>query len=165
MPHNLELKAADRDPAATLAAALAAGAVDQGRLHQRDTYFAVKRGRLKLRQEAGSPPLLIAYERTGDPGSWRSEYYLIRVDDAGTALVALTAVCGVTAIVVKQRHLLIWETVRIHLDEVAGVGSFVELEAVGGDADAFAHIRKRLRIRDADLIESSYGPTPGDAQS
>jgi adenylate cyclase class IV len=54
---NLELKASDPDPAATLAAALALGATDQGTLHQRDTYFHVRPGpahpRLKLRE---APP-------------------------------------------------------------------------------------------------------------
>ena len=36
---NLVLKAIDPDPAATLAVALAHGAVDRGVLRQRDTYF------------------------------------------------------------------------------------------------------------------------------
>ena len=43
---------------------------------------------------------------------------------------------GVDVVVEKRRHLLLWETVRIHLDEVTGLGSFVELEAVAGpDSD------------------------------
>ena len=49
---NLELKATDPDPAATLEAALALGAADQGTLHQRDTYFHAVQGRLKLREAA-----------------------------------------------------------------------------------------------------------------
>jgi adenylate cyclase class 2 len=45
---NVELKAHDPDPAGTLARSLAAGAEDRGLLRQRDTYFAVAHGRLKL---------------------------------------------------------------------------------------------------------------------
>ena len=48
---NVELKAHDPDPARTLERALAAGARDEGLLRQRDTYFHVAAGRLKLREE------------------------------------------------------------------------------------------------------------------
>ena len=50
---NLEIKAIDADPPATLQAALEFGAEDQGWLHQRDTYFHAVQGRLKLRE---APP-------------------------------------------------------------------------------------------------------------
>ena len=50
---------------------------------------------------------------------------------AGAAtLAALSETLGVDVVVEKRRHLLLWETVRIHLDEVTGLGSFLELEAV-----------------------------------
>jgi adenylate cyclase class IV len=45
-------------------------------------------------------------------------------------------VCGArcrdrhTRVVAKRRHLLLWEGVRIHLDEVERLGTFIELEAV-----------------------------------
>ena len=48
---NVELKAHDPEPARTLERALAAGARDEGLLRQRDTYFTVAHGRLKLREE------------------------------------------------------------------------------------------------------------------
>ena len=60
---NVELKAHDPDPARTLERALAAGAEDRGVLRQRDTYFAVAHGRLKLREEEPGGATLIAYER------------------------------------------------------------------------------------------------------
>jgi adenylate cyclase, class 2 len=53
---NIELKVRDRDPGGSLAASGALGAEDRGLLVQRDTYFAVARGRLKLREEDGSVP-------------------------------------------------------------------------------------------------------------
>ena len=51
---NVELKAADRDPEATAARCLALGATDRGELHQTDTYFLARRGRLS--SAPTSPP-------------------------------------------------------------------------------------------------------------
>lgn len=48
---NIELKAHDRDPEATLKACLELGASDRGFIWQRDTYFEVPCGGLKLREE------------------------------------------------------------------------------------------------------------------
>ena len=64
---NVELKARDADPAATLERALALGATDEGVLAQRDTYFGRAKGRLKLReQEGGTEFGLGANVYTGD---------------------------------------------------------------------------------------------------
>ena len=70
---NVELKAHDPDPARTLERALAAGARDEGLLRQRDTYFHVAAGRLKLREEDPGGATLIAYERPDDGGRARVE--------------------------------------------------------------------------------------------
>ena len=64
---NLELKAIDPDPAATLQAALAPGARDEGTLEQRDTYFHAVQGRLKLREAPPNPAELISYARADRP--------------------------------------------------------------------------------------------------
>ncbi len=58
---NVELKAVDPDPARTLERALASGATDEGVIVQRDTYFRVASGRLKLREEEPGEAHLIAY--------------------------------------------------------------------------------------------------------
>ena len=66
--------------------------------------------------------------------------------------------------VAKERRLLLWEgSVRIHLDAVEGLGTFVELEAVAGpgsdlarEHDQVARLRDALGIRDAALVEGSY---------
>src|SRR4051794_17750780 len=146
---NVELKAVDRDPAATLARASAAGAQDHGTLVQTDTYFVVAHGRLKLREQEGAPAQLIAYERPDDAGVRLSRYHLIDVADPETARTGLGATCGVRVVVAKRRRLLSWENVRIHLDEVEGLGFFVELEAVAGpDADLGAEHAKVDRLRE-----------------
>ena len=160
---NVELKAHDPDPDGTLERALAAGAQDHGVLLQRDTYFTVAQGRLKLREEEPGGATLIAYRRPDEAREHVSSYRLVPVADPEPLRDALGAVGGVAAVVVKRRRLLLWETVRIHLDDVRGLGTFVELEAVAAaDSDLtrehaqVAELRERLGIGDAALREGSY---------
>src|SRR6202035_1781297 len=124
---NLELKAVDRDPEATLAGCLALGAVDQGVLVQRDTYFGARHGRLKLREEDGSPEL-IAYRRADAEGPTESVYVVAPVDAAASE--ALDSALDTVVVVAKRRRLLLWEGVRVHLDDVEDLGMFIEFEAV-----------------------------------
>ena len=171
---NVELKAHDPDPARTLERALAAGAEDRGLLRQRDTYFAVAGGRLKLREEEPGGATLIAYERPDDAAERVSSYRLVPVPDPAALRAALAAANGVAVEVVKRRRLLMWESVRIHLDEVDGLGSFVELEAVAGpesdltrERTQVAQLRAALEIRDGALVEGSYADAlaaPPDAE-
>jgi homotetrameric cytidine deaminase len=160
---NVELKARDRDPGRTLEAALGLGAEDRGEISQRDTYFAAGRGRLKLREQQPGDAELIAYERPNETHARTSEYRRVSVPDPQALREALGAVHDTPAVVEKRRRLLVWDGVRIHLDEVAGIGSFVELEAVApDDSDLSAEhrkverLRERLRIEDADLVAQSY---------
>ena len=160
---NVELKAHDPDPARTLERALAAGARDEGLLRQRDTYFHVAAGRLKLREEDPGGATLIAYQRPDEAAERVSSYRLVAVPDADALRSALAAANGIDVVVVKRRHLLMWETVRIHLDEVRGLGSFLELEAVaepGSDLarehGQVARLRELLEIPDDALREGSY---------
>ena len=135
---NVELKTRDADPAATFERALALGASDEGVLTQRDTYFARARGRLKLREQAGGSEAgarLIAYVRPDHAEARTSAYRLAEVGDPAALFDALDAALGTLVVVDKRRRLLLYENVRIHLDEVDGLGSFVELEAVA-DADS-----------------------------
>jgi homotetrameric cytidine deaminase len=156
---NVELKAVDPDPARTLERALALGASDEGVLVQRDTYFRVGSGRLKLREEEPGEAHLISYVRPDDADVRVSSYRVVPAPE-GT-LEALTETLGVDVVVEKRRHLLLWETVRIHLDEVTGLGSFIELEAVAEDDSELtreraqvAHLREELGI--VELLEGSY---------
>ena len=160
---NVELKAHDPDPARTLERALAAGARDEGLLRQRDTYFTVAAGRLKLREEDPGGATLIGYQRPDAGGERVSAYRLVAVPDPEAMRAALADANGIDVVVVKRRHLLLWETVRIHLDEVRGLGSFLELEAVAApgsdlrrEREQVAHLREALDIPDEALREGSY---------
>lgn len=160
---NLEIKAVDPDPHATLEAALSFGADDQGVLHQRDTYFHAVTGRLKLREAPPRPAELIAYARAELRGPKVSHYRVVPVADHLALLDALTDSLGVRCVVEKARRLLRWRNVRIHLDRVAGLGHFVELEAVattpGGlevERDRVEQLCTALGIGDERLVAQGY---------
>jgi homotetrameric cytidine deaminase len=161
---NVELKAVDRDPEATAARVAALGAVPTGVLEQHDTYFPTRNGRLKLRRDgSGGAGELIAYRRPDDSDATESEYVLVPVSGADTLAEALDGALGTVVVVSKRRRLFMWEGVRIHLDEVQELGSFIEFEAVlpeAGDAEAarakVERLRAQLGIEDDALVAVGY---------
>ena len=167
---NIELKARDPDPAGTLDRALAFGARDAGEIRQRDTYFAGAHGRLKLREQEPGDDELIQYHREEAAEARTSEYRRLPVPDAGALREVLDAAHGTLVVVDKRRRLLLWENVRIHLDEVETLGSFVELEAVAEQGSDLSEehskverLREQLGIAAADLVASSYSDLLLDA--
>jgi homotetrameric cytidine deaminase len=160
---NLELKARDADPRRSLERAVAIGAEDRGEIAQRDTYFARVRGRLKLREQTPGATELVEYRRADSTDPHPSAYRIVPVGDAAALLDALDSALGTLVTVEKRRRLLVWNGVRIHLDEVEGLGSFLELEAVaepGSDLvderEKLERLRGELRIEDAALVAASY---------
>lgn len=160
---NIELKARCRDPDASLKACLELGAREIGTIWQRDTYFVVSRGGLKLREERPGGAHLIQFSRAEEPQQRESRYRIAEVTDAAALLPVLADALGIWVTVVKQRHLLLWNTVRIHLDEVEKLGSFIELEAVAPkDSDlsreyeSVAQLRDVLQITDDRLEARGY---------
>ncbi|MEA2330050.1 MAG: hypothetical protein QOH58_188 [Thermoleophilaceae bacterium] len=170
---NIEIKARDADPRRSLDLALALGAEDRGELTQRDTYFAGARGRLKLREQTPGEPELIQYRRPDAEGPRASEYRIVPVADVESLRAALDAALGTLVVIEKRRRLLLADNVRIHLDEVEGLGSFLELEAVTApgaeDLEAeharVGRLREQLGIGDERLVAASYSDllldTPG----
>ena len=163
MGRNIELKARCPDLAAAREAAKRLGATFAGALDQRDTYFATTSGRLKLREISGRGAELIAYARDDAAAVRGSDYQIIPMPNPDGLRAALASTLGVRIVVAKRRELWTWQGVRIHLDDVAGLGRFVEFEAVmaDGEPDEVGHakvrtLRKALGIADADLIGVSY---------
>jgi homotetrameric cytidine deaminase len=158
---NVELKARDPNPEVTTARCLNLGAVDQGTLRQTDTYFYARRGRLKLRSQEGDGSELIAYRRPDAADASESTY--VRAQASESVLEALGAALDKAVVVSKRRRLFLWEGVRIHLDEVEGLGTFIEFEAVlpeAGDLETarakVARLRSELGIEDDALISVGY---------
>src|SRR5947209_1899286 len=159
---NVELKARVADPEAMVARCLELGASDQGVLEQRDVYFTAGRGWLKLR-EGDRVAELIAYRRPDSAQASESAYVLAPVAEPAPVAEALDAALGTVAVVSKRRRLFLWEGVRIHLDEVEGLGSFLEFEAVLPDAgdlaaahEKVARLRDSLGIEDDALVSVGY---------
>jgi len=57
----------------------------------------------------------------------------------------------------------LWERVRIHLDQVAGLGAFIEFEAIADATSDLSHqeaqvarLRQAFEIDDGDLVGGSY---------
>jgi homotetrameric cytidine deaminase len=158
---NVELKALDPDPVRSLAVCRDLGAEDRGVLRQRDTYFRARQGRLKLREEEPGGAVLIQYDRPDAAAARESRYRLAPVPDPDTMRASLDAALGTLVVVDKERHLLLWDGVRIHLDTVAGLGSFVELEGVAPpESDLSAEREKVAHLQDAlgigEVLTDSY---------
>jgi adenylate cyclase class IV len=160
---NIELKATDPDPPASLEVCRTLGAADHGTIAQRDTYFAVARGGLKLREEQPGRPHLIQFERANEPQQRESRYRIIEVSDGASLCAALATTIGIHGVVAKRRHLLLWQSVRIHLDEVEQLGTFIELEAVAPPDSNLDHerqlvveLRDALGITDERLVALGY---------
>jgi homotetrameric cytidine deaminase len=160
---NVELKARDPEPRRTVQLALALGAEDRGEIVQRDTYFARVVGRLKLREQEPGQDELIQYRRADSPDLRTSEYRVVPVTDADRLREALEAAVGSLVVVEKRRRLLLWQGVRIHLDQVEGLGNYLELEAVaapGSDLTAergqLERLRGELQVDVSALVAGSY---------
>ena len=161
---NIELKArlADLEQARNVAETLATEVV--GVEHQQDTYFGCRTGRLKLRERRGLPAQLIAYHRTDDVQERPSDYRLVEIADPSAVKGALEAALGIETVVVKRREIFLHENVRIHLDDVEGLGTYLEFEAVlspeDSEAEQYARLtllRERFAIADEDIVSGSYG--------
>jgi homotetrameric cytidine deaminase len=160
---NVELKATDPDPARSLQIALELGAEDRGVLVQRDTYFRVPEGRLKLREQEPGGAALIQYAREDRPEARTSRYRITPVEDPDTLRRSLEEALGTLVVVDKERRLLLWEGVRIHLDTVQGLGSFLELEGVAPEDsdlarehDRVAQLSRALGLDESRILADSY---------
>lgn len=127
-------------------------------LRQADHYFHVRRGYLKLRVVPGGTSELIFYERPRRRGTRESRYTTWRVDEPGAALRLLAAALGVEAIVRKTREVFLVDGARIHLDRVAGLGTFVEIEVLMERAGRGS---ARLMQQLCDELELPATSTPG----
>lgn len=157
---NLEFKAPLADVAATVARLGALGARGEGTLAQRDTYFRVRSGRLKLRELDGRAEL-IEYQRDEDGGDRWSRYTVAPVADVAGTITRLASEHGVRGVVSKSRWLWIYRNARVHLDTVDRLGTFFEIEVVDpvtaeDGAALLDELLDALSIRRASAILGSY---------
>jgi adenylate cyclase class IV len=186
VPRNVELKARYPDLARAHSTARQLGAALDAVERHRDTYFRIARGRLKLRERwrlAGeaatfgdgarraAEPIsnqLIWYQRADQPSARGSDYALVEVPNGEQLRHLLAGALGVAAEVVKDRVVYLHDNVRIHLDDVSGLGSFIEFEAVVDhtcdDAAAQAklgRLRSAFGVLPQQVVSQSYGDLTG----
>lgn len=163
MARNIEIKAriSSVDALAERVAALA----DEGpiAIAQDDTFFPCPNGRLKLRTFSASHGELIFYRRADAAGPKESYYLLSSTAEPDVLRNLMTQAYGQAGRVVKQRTLFLVGRTRVHLDEVVGLGHFMELEVVLEDGEApedgirDAHtLMERLGVDAAELVEGAY---------
>lgn len=169
---NVEIKARCSNPEAVVQRLERLGAVRQGVDHQIDTYFLAANGRLKLRS-GNIENSLIHYVRENQAGPKDSHVTLLqtRADQSEALRSLLAAALGIAVEVDKHRHILWIDNVKFHVDDVRGLGAFVEIEAIDstgkiGKASLFEQCQQYLQllgITEAELEAKSYSDLVLDA--
>lgn len=106
--------------------------VFKGEDHQKDTYYNVPKGRLKMR-EGNIENALIYYEREDNTDSKRSDVILYQHQPNSQLKAMLAKIHGVKVVVDKIRKIYFVNNVKIHFDRVNELGSFLEVEAIDDD--------------------------------
>jgi len=163
MPRNVEIKARVGDLEAVRVRLRTLGARDPEILEQRDTYFRSQTGRYKLRVHADGRAELIHYRRADAAGPSLSTYTVVPTQTPDTVRRSFASLLGIRAEVVKHREVYRLDCTRVHLDEVEGLGTFIELEVVLAPGEEEAHgtaeaerLLGALGIDDAGLLRESY---------
>jgi len=130
MARNIEIKVRVDGHERLRAIAAELGARSAGTIHQIDRYYALGGARRqKLREIDGSTFEWIDYDRPEGEGVRSSDYSVVSYA-AGECRLNEILREKPLVVVEKRRELWLLDNVRIHLDEVRGVGTFLELEAV-----------------------------------
>jgi predicted adenylyl cyclase CyaB len=160
---NIEIKAKARDFEGTRLRAEALSDIPVEIIPQEDTFFPVPRGRLKLRVRGSGAAQLIYYERPDQDGPKRSDYHIFETNEPENLKSVLGRALGIRGVVRKTRYLYLVGQTRIHLDDVEGLGHFVELEVVmrPGQSDAEGQtiakdLMSKLGVEQGDLLEGAY---------
>ena len=161
MPRNLELKARINSPT-RIVRILRTNAEFLREIRQTDTYFVVRKGRLKLREVAGEAAEMIYYERNEGKGPRWSDFERTPVPPGFRLKRALQQSLGIRVIVKKRRRIFYYKKIgRVHVDAVNGLGYFVELEIESSGNLAKAEMIQRelvalLGIERKNEVRNSY---------
>ena len=163
MPRNIEIKARVESLQALAARAAALASAGPTEIEQDDTFFRCDAGRLKLRAFPDGRGELIFYRRPNQRGPKESFYLCAATSTPDALRESLTLAYGQVGRVRKQRTLYLAGRTRIHLDRVEGLGDFLELEVVLGEAEGVEAglkeaqaLMQSLDIQQSQLVEAAY---------
>lgn len=132
-------------------------------LSQDDTFFICPCGRLKLRDFGDGRGELIYYERADRAGPGESFYRISPTRSPDSLRTTLSLALGERGRVRKQRVLYHVGRTRVHLDDVEGLGRFMELEVVLTESESAEDGRREaqrlmhaLGIENDALVEVAY---------
>lgn len=159
---NIEVKCPLPDRAATERILVAMEAERHWVRAQRDTFFDVPNGWLKIREEDGRAEV-ISYRRATDTDAPRaSDYDVVEVESAPLWDRVFSRVLPRGGVVDKERTLWIYRHTRIHLDRVSELGDYLELETVidgisyAGGLEESHHLIDVLQLDRASFIGVPY---------
>lgn len=143
-----------------------------GTFQQKDVYFDVPDGKLKLREAEGNYETeLIYYERENVAGPKRSDVFIMKIQEPKVFKILLERLLKTIALVEKVREIYRYQGtkatskypyVQIHLDNVKKLGTFVEFEMQSSDQTEkrdkriLEHLMKELGIKTSQLEKYSY---------
>ncbi len=163
LPSNIEIKARARNFDETRRRAEELSDVPVEVIPQEDIFFNTPQGRLKLRILSANRGQLIYYTRPDREGPKRSDYHLFHTSDPADLKRVLELAYGIRGIVRKTRYLYLVGQTRVHLDDVEGLGQFLELEVVmqEGQSDTAGQavaegLMASLGVEKSDLLEGAY---------
>jgi len=159
MPTNLELKIRVTSHQSLKKILKQIGAENKGMLKQKDVYYSIPNGLLKLRIENGNESLIFYNRNENDKNRWSNFELLKFVNSNGEKF--FSKLFDVEVIVKKKRELFYYDDTRIHLDKVNNLGKFLELETlvINGKVDAkkrFEKIISLLKLDESKQIRKSY---------
>lgn len=163
MPSNIEIKARVRDFDRLRQHAEQLSDLPLQVIHQEDIFFNTEKGRLKLRVLTTDRAQLIYYLRSDQEGPKRSDYHIFETSEHENLKRVLELAYGVRGVVKKTRYLYLIGQTRVHLDDVEGLGQFMELEVLmqEGQSDAEGQaiaegLMTSLGVERSDLLEGAY---------
>ncbi len=163
MPANIEIKARATNFLEIKKRARTLSDKPVETIPQEDIFFNVPQGRLKLRILGANNAQLIYYTRPDQEGPKRSDYHIAHISDPENLKRVLELAYGIRGVVKKTRYLYLVGQTRVHLDDVEGLGQFMELEVVmrEGQSDAEGQeiaegLMTSLGVERSDLLEGAY---------
>jgi predicted adenylyl cyclase CyaB len=152
-----------------------------GIFEQKDFFFKVPEGRLKLREvKNNSLSELIYYEREDISGPKSDNVFILKIEKAESLKKILKKILTQTIIVKKIREVYRHEIsktpsenshIRIHLDKVKNLGNFLELELKTSkrtqkeDKTILENFAEKIGIKAEQLEKLSYADLLKEAQN
>ncbi|MCF2143902.1 MAG: class IV adenylate cyclase [Candidatus Heimdallarchaeota archaeon] len=142
---TVEVKAKCQDLPSIKAILKKEGGIFLGQEEQVDIYFKITKGRLKLRKGA-KQSYLIYYERE-DLREIRPSHFELYPTATPTKLEKLLRAAFDVLVEVKKNREVVWiQNIKFNLDNVEGLGTFIEIEAMTESPQEFADLKQKVQV-------------------